>query len=75
MGLGSIGQPASGLALCFLPLQDVSKQSPTSMATTEISPNHVLYWLLYYFSIAVIKHHDRGNLQKKEFIWASILER
>lgn len=23
-----------------------------------------------HFSVAVIKHHDQDNLQKKEFIWA-----
>ena len=27
-------------------------------------------YCISYFSTAVIKHHDQGNLEKEEFIWA-----
>ena len=30
---------------------------------------------LGYFSIAVIKHHDQGNLKKEECIWVSQSQR
>lgn len=30
----------------------------------------LLVYSLSYFSIAVQRHHDQGNLQVKEFIWA-----
>jgi hypothetical protein len=30
----------------------------------------ICYIYINYFYIAVLKHHDQGNLHKREFIWA-----
>lgn len=34
----------------------------------------LLDFCLYYFSIAVLKHHKQGSLEKKEFTWFYVPE-
>lgn len=62
------------------PLPPVKTKCPPTWVDTYATPGHipkgsVVLLLLYcYLSVAVIKPLDQGHLQKKQFIWAKVLE-